>query len=192
MPSRSLQVWQTHTRRALDQVEAARAAVRVSGPRRRFAAQQIAQFYPVLLSAHFQRFCRDLHTECAEHVIASVGLLWIEPILRNRLLPGRRLDAGNPNPANIGADFGWLGLPLWDQIAASDPRNRDRRRALEELNGWRNAVAHFDYRKPGLSGQVRVRVSDMKRWRAACDALTVELDRECAMYFASVTGRHPW
>ena len=58
MSSIALQVWQTRGRQALDEVEAAHAAVGGAGRGRRYTTQQINQAYVVLLCSQFQRFCR--------------------------------------------------------------------------------------------------------------------------------------
>ena len=34
------------------------------------------------------------------------------------ILFGRKLDHGNPNAGNLGADFGRLGLPFWSAVDA--------------------------------------------------------------------------
>jgi hypothetical protein len=53
----------------------------------------------MLLSSHFQRFCRDLHTEAIDHIVAGASPRAIQAVLRSRLLENRKLDRGNPNLA---------------------------------------------------------------------------------------------
>lgn len=110
MPSRSLKTWQVDGRRALDEIDAAHRAISGTGRGRRFAVQQINQAHVVLLSSQFQRFCRDLHTECIEYLSNDPALGARGLILRSRLTAGRKLDSGNPNPGNIGSDFGRFGV----------------------------------------------------------------------------------
>lgn len=148
MPSRSLQTWHTEGRRALDEMEAAHRAVGRSGFGARHAAQQINQAYVLLLSAQFQRFCRDLHTECVGRLLEHPSLVPFESFLYLRLTEGRKLDAGNPNPGNIGSDFGRLGIEFWDEVRRTDRHAKRRLEELETLNRWRNAVAHQDFNKP--------------------------------------------
>jgi len=145
VPSAAFQVWQTLSRRALDQIEAARTAVGGTGPGRRHTTQQIDQAYAVLLSSQFQRFCRDLHTEIADLLVRPIGSAALQTLLRGPLSVGRKLDAGNPNPGNIGADFRRLGLDIWVALGAYTTRSGVRRTRLEELN--RLAERH---RPPGL------------------------------------------
>lgn len=114
MPSRSLNRWNNERRQALDQIATAHAAVGGIGPGRRYATQQINQAYAVLLSSQFQGFCRDLHSEAVDHICGPVGAGNIRMfLLRMRLTIGRKLDAGNPNPSNLGSDFGFFDMELW-------------------------------------------------------------------------------
>jgi hypothetical protein len=177
---------------ALDEIEAAHRAVSSLRRGRRYAAQQINQAYVVLLSSQFQRFCRDLHVQCVEHVgdaalPAAVGLL-----LRTRLTEGRKLDVGNPSPGNIGSDFGRLGVSFWENVRRRDRRNQVRQHALEVLNWWRNAVAHQDFRDPRLGGRDTVSLTKVRRWRSACDGLAVDMERVMYAYLLSITGAAPW
>src|SRR5207244_461439 len=137
MPSTSLQEWLNVRVVHLDEIEAAHRSVGGTGPGRRYATQQINQAYAVLLSSHFQGFCRDLHTECVDHLIRAVPSAAIQPILGHGLVWARKLDSGNPNPDNIGTDFSRLGIRFWAQVEASDGRNSFRKVQLAELNRWR-------------------------------------------------------
>jgi hypothetical protein len=124
-------------------MEAAHAALGGTGPGRRHATQQINQAYAVMLSSQFQLFCRDLHTEAADVLTQAVGVPDVRlTILRAALTEGRKLDFGNPNPGNIGSDFDRLGLSFWGELGHAFPDIARLRNSLEELNRWRNAIAH--------------------------------------------------
>jgi hypothetical protein len=88
---------------ALAHVENAHRSVRGSGPGTRAATQQINQADAVQLSAQFQAFCRDLHSECCDFLVMPVTDLDLREVLRENLLFGRRMDRGNPNPRRVGA-----------------------------------------------------------------------------------------
>src|SRR5438874_12908119 len=105
LASVALQLWQTVRAAALDEIEAAHRLVGGSGPGRRYATQQINHAYAVLLSSQFQGFCRDLHTECVDAIAAAFTRPGLSQAVRDEFLLARKLDRGNPNPANIGADF---------------------------------------------------------------------------------------
>ena len=72
MPSHSLIRWNSERADALDEIESARAMVGGTERGRRYATQQINYSYAALLSSHFQGFCRDLHSECIDHIVAIV------------------------------------------------------------------------------------------------------------------------
>jgi hypothetical protein len=112
-------------------------------------------------------------------------------IVRVEFLFARRLDRGNPTPANIGADFMRLGVGLWPQVRRIDVRNNSRGRRLEQLSRWRNAIAHQDLERATLV-PARVHLRTVRRWRRTCDALARSFDRVMNGYLASVTGSKPW
>ena len=190
MPSRALVQWLTTRRRALDEVAAAHRAVGGSGPGRRRATEQINHAYAVLVSSQFQGFCRDLHSEVGESFVLHLPGN-VQDIMHARLVENRRLDRGNPNPGNLGSDFGRFGLDFWQELAARDRRNQSRQRALGELAAWRNAIAHQDFTSPNLQPR-RLRLADVRRWRSTCDALARHVDAMFAAYLTSMVGRRPW
>ena len=192
MPSRALRNWQTRSRKVLDEVEAAHAVVGGGRGARGFARQQINQAYVVLLSSQFQRFCRDLYDESADHLISRPEHAPLNSLLSGLLIRGRRLDRGNANPANIGADFERLGVNFWDAVRTRSRQNPVRQRRLEELNTWRNAIAHQDFRDPALAAKSRVSLEQVRRWRSACNALAVEFDRVMKLYLGRFFGSDPW
>jgi hypothetical protein len=95
------------TRAGLHGIRASRGRCHRRGGRRH-AMQQINQSYLMLLSSHFQQYCRNLHSEAVGHLLGG-----IDPALHSfvsaSLTVGRKLDQGNPNPGNLGADFGRAG-----------------------------------------------------------------------------------
>jgi hypothetical protein len=111
-------------------------------------------------------------------------------VLRSALMQGRKLDFGNPSPSNLGADFGRLGMAFWDEVRALDARNDDRKDRLEELNEWRNAIAHQDFARVG--GRALLHLGSVRGWRAACDALAISFDRAVGMHLGRLVGRAPW
>lgn len=192
MPSRALRHWQTRSRKVLDEFEAAHALLAGTSAGRRFARQQIAQAYVVVVCSHFQRYCRDLYSESVDHLVAQPGFALLAPVLLNSLNLNRRLATGNANPGNIGADFGRFGLRLWDHVNRASPRNAARQSRLGELNLWRNAVAHQDFTNPALGGRDTLRIGEVRGWRSACSSLAVEFDREVGLYLSSITAVRPW
>src|SRR3954454_4199423 len=136
MPSQSYATWITTRVLALDEIEAAHAAVGGVGPGRRYATQQINQAYTVLLSSQFQGFCRDLHSEAVDHVCrqaAAAGADARLDLLRIRLTTARKLDTQNPSPGNLGSDFGFFDFNLWDALQRLNPANAQRNKVLNKL-----------------------------------------------------------
>jgi len=118
MASQSLSTWRGPAARALDEIEGAHMAIGGRGRGRRYATQQINQAYAVLLSSQFQRFCRDLQSEAVDELAGAVPSLIVRDIFRSQLTAGRKLDTGNPNPGNIGSDFGRLSMNFWPEVLA--------------------------------------------------------------------------
>jgi len=193
MPSTAFRHWITARAIALDGIEDAYRSIRGSGPGGKTATQQLNQWYAVMLSSEFQAFCRDLHTECARSLVASVSPPDLQEALFANVVFGRKLDTGNPNPSNIGADFNRLGLLFWPAVDAYHARNPLRKGRLGELNGWRNAIAHQSFAQSMLrGGRVVLLLSQVQGWRKACDGLARSFDRVMRGHLLTITGVAPW
>jgi hypothetical protein len=190
MPSTSLQVWRNDRRVALDELEAAHRSIGGIGRGRRYATQQINQAYAVLLSSQFQGFCRDLHDECSTIFVQSFTGL-VAPTVHKLLVENRKLDKGNPSPSNIGADYNRFGPTFWAAVRKLDARNEDRQEHLEELNLWRNAIAHQDF-SVVTSGATGLRLRMVRDWRSACNQLAGSFDRVMRDCLLTVNGVSPW
>jgi hypothetical protein len=190
MPSQSLTRWRTDRSKALDEIEAAHTSVGGTGPGRRYATQQINQAYAVLLSSQFQGYCRDLHSECVDSLVLGVPSARLRRACKAALVRSRRLDQGNPNPGNIGSDFERLGLPFWDDVRTLDSGNKSRQNRLEELNRWRNAIAHQDFDPVVLRGTT-LRLAAVRKWRSACDGLATTFDEVMRVHIQGIAGAPP-
>jgi hypothetical protein len=193
VPSVAFQTWLADRAAALNEIETAHRSVGGSGRGRRYATQQINQAYAVLLCSQFQAFCRDLHTECANHLVAPVASLDMRAMYCSGLVLSRKLDRGNPNPGNIGSDFNRLGLSFWPLVDAHRPQNLQRRGLLEELNDWRNAIAHQDF-TPAMvrGGRPVLQLVQVQGWRRACVGLAQSFDEVLGAHLVSKTGTVPW
>jgi hypothetical protein len=193
MPSTALQAWATGRAASLDEVENAHRAVGGTGPGRRYLTQQVNFAYAVLLSSQFQAFCREFHSECSHHVVAAAPSPVLQAIYRSNLRHGRKLDTGNPNAANLGADFNRFGFSFWAAVDVEHPRSSRRRRLLEGLNRWRNAIAHHDFAPDMLrGGRPTLHLSAVQSWRKACDGLAQSFENVMRAHLLSVTGVSPW
>jgi hypothetical protein len=192
MPSNSLRHWQDVYCIKLDEiVEAHRRAVGGTGRGRRYATEQVNHAYAVLLSSQFQGFCRDLHSECTHHIVQQVPAA-LQNLLHGELVRARKLDRGNANPGNIGADFARLGLGIWDELKALDRRNDARKQLLGELNEWRNAIAHQDFDPSKFGPHPTLRLSNVNCWRRACHQLALAFDSVACTHLEALLGFPPW
>lgn len=192
MPSKSLQRWNTTRIAELDEIANAHLQVGGGDRGRRYATQQINHAYTMLLSSQFQGFCRDLHSEAVDYIVRSVTPLTLRAVLRSEFTLHRKLDRGNPNPSNIGSDFNRLGLKFWDQIRAQNRLNHGRIGHLEDLNRWRNAIAHQDFDPAQLGGTINLRLATVRRWRQACEQLAIAFDAIIGNHIAQIAGTRPW
>ena len=192
MPSRSLLVWQTTRTGALADLEAAyRLVLATGGGRRRAAAQQLKQAYVSTLSSQFQGYCRDLHRECIDALVQSITPATMAGVCEQELLSNRKLDRGNPNAGNLGADFGRLGVSFWPDVEQLNPRHVVDKNLLDDLARWRNAIAHQDF-KPLPPGGTVVRLPAVRAWHRACNRLAVAFDEVMRLHIQTFVGSTPW
>ena len=191
MPSRSLERWRGERAGALDEI--ANAHLRVGGNLRgrRYATQQINHAYATLLSSQFQGFCRDLHSECCDQLVGAAPAA-LGDIFRTQFVWGRKLDRGNPNPGNIGSDFNRLGIDFWPAVLGNFHQNDRRREMLEELNAWRNAIAHQDFDPRTLGGTTALHLARVRGWRSALNRLAQSFDEIMFVHLGEILGFPPW
>lgn len=189
MPSKSLSNWKDARQRALDQLERAHATIGGTGRGRRYALQQINYAYAVILSSQFQGYCRDLHSECIDHIVRATPAK-LQDFLRLEFLWNRVLDKGNPHPGGIGSDFNRLGVSFWPALMTLHQRNAHRKELLEELVEWRNAIGHQDFSRVG--GQSTLHLARVKRWRRGLNALAIEFDGAMCDYLTIILRTRPW
>jgi hypothetical protein len=191
MPSTALKWWRKDAAKVLDEVIAIHRSLSRSGATARSAPGQVANLYAVLLSSQFQNFCRDLHSEAAEH-IAALSPTPARFVVLVRFTEGRKLETGNPNPGNLGSDFGRLGFDFWNAVEGFAGYQSDNRRLLMELNMWRNAVSHHDFSPSSFKGRTQLRLSEVKDWRRACNRLAAIFDKVVAENLLRLTASPPW
>jgi hypothetical protein len=191
MPSNSLLRWRGERAATLDEIEAAHARVGGSERGRRYATQQIDRAYAVLLSSEFQGFCRDLYSECVDHVVADAPV-HLHALVRAQFLWGQPFSRGNPQAAAIGSDFGRLGLPFWDLVYVIHAHNRRRKALLDELMVWRNAIAHNNFDLAVFGPEPILQLQQVRRWRSALNGLCDGFDKVLRDYLTGILGAAPW
>jgi hypothetical protein len=192
MPSNALVVWQTDRTTRLNQMEADFLHLVGMYPAAPDRAQEYVRAYAVLLSGEFQGFCRDLHDECADSLVASIAPPGLRAALRAQCSYGRKLETGNPSPANLGADFGRFTFDFWPAVIAAEPAHAARRHRLAEFNGWRNAIAHHNYDPAALGGIATLTIAQEQGWRADCGTFAITFDAVMSSQLQTLTGVAPW
>ncbi len=193
-PSPPLERWRSTGQAEIEELMEAHRAVGGSAPGRRTATRQINHALVVQLAAQFQRYCRDLHDECSGAMVAAAPADY-RPALNLALLSGRKLDSQSAQPASLGSDFGRFGFDFWSAIYALGPAYRGRRRRLDQVAIWRNAIAHQDFRRPAtepLTADTRADLPTVRTWRSALDQLAGGIDRVMHREVTRITGAEPW
>ncbi|MBX3275622.1 MAG: hypothetical protein KF729_35510 [Sandaracinaceae bacterium] len=146
----------------------------------------------LLLSAQFQRFCRDLHSESFAWILSQQTMQpGVDTTLLAVLTSGRALDRGNPSPDNILRDFRPICPLFWDDVGRHSSHSPGRRKKLELLNEWRNAIAHHDFTKPNASSET-IWLKPVQGWRRACNGLAISFDAVVRSSLERLVGTAPW
>jgi hypothetical protein len=125
--------------------------------------------------------------------VAPVADPDLREMLRRNLLFGRKIDRGNPNPGNLGSDFNRFSLLFWSLVDIHRVQNPARKTALEELNDWRNAIAHQDFPASMLKvGRPNLTLAQVQTWRKAGDGLARSFDDVLRSNLQTLTGLVPW
>ena len=184
MSSASLLQWQNDRMPRLQQIDLQCAGSLVAVPPNAHLIEENLCGYVVLLSAHFQGFCRDLYTEAAQ-VIASKVRPTLGPLIQEQFTAHRKLDRGNPTHDHLKADFKRFGLVL---DLSADPATRPCLAHLSALNKWRNAAAHQGIAPAGIP----LDLPALHVWRSSCDRLAFSLNHIVYDHPRAILRRAPW
>lgn len=144
--SKALTKWNGPRCQGLDRLKSAHSAVATGTPGRQWLTEELNHAIIIRLSAEFQGFARDLHTEAVQGLFTptTISAPAVQSLVIPAVLQGRTLDRGNPSPGNLGTDFQRLGMQLWPTMRNEYRRARRWNETLEALNVARNALAHQD------------------------------------------------
>jgi hypothetical protein len=187
MPSQALLDWQRDRMPRLDEVDAQCATTFVAVPPSRLADENL-RGYVMLLSAHFQGFCRELHSECIQIATTFVPPA-MQYLFQAQCVAGRELNRANPQFETIRKDFERFGFNLNAALAAS-PANATRITHIGHLNSWRNYAAHHKKSMPTAGGPFTL--ATVQGWRNSCDGLATELDGIMYNQLQMALGKAPW
>ncbi len=197
MPSTAFEKWAGERGDRLDSLVQTHALLGPAGVGRRWRTQQINDSLMLRLATEFQGFARELHTEGASFFArnAAAGNRPLESAISTLLTQGRKLDSGNANPGNLGADFGRFGIQWWPAMAARTQRTRSRQEMLDNLNKARNAIVHdnpheiADLRNEGFP----ITLKTFVRCRRALNRLAITMDETLALHLDRFFGAgRPW
>jgi hypothetical protein len=195
MGSQALGTWLNgESAERLNELLAVHVSVGGTARGRRYATEELNAVIVSQVAAHFQRFCRNLHSEAAETLVASAPTAY-QPMLR--LWYGDRwLDRRNAQPDVLSRDFGRFDFDIWEAAQAHHQHTARREHRLKQLNTWRNAVAHQDFDFSPQQHQLllgtKLTLAWARRWRKACDGLARSFDVVVGNQIAFVTGAQPW
>ena len=125
MPSASLGIWRTDRLIRIAELEKQCAATTALAPPNPQLEDENHRGLIMLLSAHFQGFCRDLYTESTMVLSARIKNPSIKVLFQEQFTANRKLDQGNPNLENIRKNFERYGFTL--DLPATDPANNPAR-----------------------------------------------------------------
>ena len=183
MPSAALRDWQNERMPRINAIDTQCVACMALVPPDPRLVDENLRGYVLLLSAHFQGFCRDLYVVSSQ-VIASKVRPSLQVLIQRQFIDHLALDHGNPNLENLRRDFQRFGLKL---DLAADPANHLRLRHLSDLNQWRNVAAHQGIVPPG-----GLSIADVQAWRNSCDGLAASLDGIMYNQLRRILRRKPW
>lgn len=189
MSSVSFSRWQNDRLPRLNEVEAHCAAVLALVPPNPTFLDETLRGFVLHLSAHFQGFCRDLYTECAQLWIAAIPV-GFKATAQAQFFAHLALEKGNPTLDNIKRDFNRFGflLNLQSAHAAGPQRVTD----LGHLNDWRNKAAHQSTQPLGGGVPAALTLPIVRGWKTSCDGLATSLDDIMRGELLKILGIAPW
>jgi hypothetical protein len=185
MPSASLLNWRNERMNRLAGIDAQCAASLSLVPPNLGLLDENLRGYAMLLSAHFQGYCRDLYTECSQIVVSKVRTS-LKVLIQDQFTAGRKLDHGNPTLDSIREDFRRFGFRL--DFVAADPANAGHISNLARMNKWRNVAAHHGKIPLG----VPLDLHSLQSWRNSCDQLATSLDDIIYNRLRRILRHAPW
>lgn len=194
MPSRAFRTWEATRLGRLDELEEIHRRVGGTSRGRRWLTDQLDRGYILALASQFQGFSRDLHSEVAAF-IAREAPQSIRGVVESALTSNRKLDSGNAHPGSLGEDFGRLGISIWPAVRARHAHNARRQQMLEQVNVWRNSIAHDSSMSAGNAQTVAGTRPTMifgRRWRRGLGALALHLDEAVSDEVGGLVGTRPW
>ncbi len=182
--------WEGESAQRLEELFEAHRRIGGTGPGRRYATKQIDASLILQLAAHFQLFCRDLHSEAADALVAAAPKGY-QAVLAITLTERRKLDTGNASDSSIRQDFARFGADIRAESESARSLTAIRRRRLSQLMIWRNAIAHQDFtftsQQRKILDDTSITLGSFRAWRGACNGLAQTFDKVVAARIIAIT-----
>lgn len=191
----ALEEWRGPSAWALDEIELLHQLVEDVWGSEVELTQQITYLYATLILAHFQRYCRSVHTEAAQVLVVTIADPALASVVKGLIAQNRYLDRGNPSSATLSGDFGRLGFEFWPTVEADDAGHRERKRTLEHICEWRNGITHGDIARKRSAGRLvppDLEFETCRDWRRSLGALVGSIDRVLARQCQDLGCQRPW
>lgn len=161
------------------------------------ASECLEQGMVVRLTSEFHGFCKDLYTETARHLAATIPTQasWLQQVFLIATITGRKLDQANVSSGILGHDFSVFHLRLWPALEQQNPTAKESwTEALDTLLLARNGVAHDDPDQLLKAGQRGwpVSIATVGEWRTALDGLAIAMDHVVGEHLHANLGTRPW
>ena len=187
MPSQSLKIWRADRLPALNATDAQCSACSPAAAPNAVLLGENLRGYVMLLSAHFQGFCRDLYGECVQAVAKSCPPA-LRTIFQLQCFAGLQLEKANPTFETLRKDFNRL-VPDISLSVNANPANKLLVTHLGQLAAWRNHAAHSGRTTPA-SGPLAL--ASVRGWLTSCDGLAQVLDAALYNELSAALGSPPW
>jgi hypothetical protein len=187
MPSAALLRWQNDRVVRLLELEVQHSTTLAIVPPRASLADENLRGFVVLLSAHFQGFCRDLYTE-ASALITAVAPSTLRLVLQSQCAAQLKLKHNNPTFDHLAEDFDRFGFDLKTALTTV-VGNAVHVNHLAILNKWRNFIAHHGTLAPPGPP---LTLASAQNWKNSCEWLAVQLDGIMYTQLLAMIGTPPW
>lgn len=185
MSSASLQRWQSVSMIRLAHIEAQCIATTTLAPPNPELAEENLRAFVLLLSSHFQGFCRELYTECTQVFAISLSAA-MQPTIQAQFSAELKVNGLNPTAENIRKDFERFAFQInFD----ADPKNAPRITQLGHLNKWRKSIAHHSVTPP--AGIPALTFANVQGWKSSCDGLAIWLNSIMFTELSRILGAPP-
>lgn len=185
-PSQAFREWDTTRRGKLDKLDARCVWAAGLVPADPGMEGEHLRAYAVLLSAHFQGFCRDLYSEASQTVVSRVKRVGLRSIIKAQFVTEIKLNRSNPTLDVLTDDFRRLGILNLRTALGTSPPVEGYKGGLRAMNDCRNKCAH------GAPDVPELRLANIRDWRNSCDWFATRLNEIVYHTLRKAFRANPW